>query len=177
MFQSSKISACLFTGQQLVSLPSFPSGISVLGSYLLFVFQRSWKGIFENKFPCVMHLSCFGGRNSLSNMGPTLSPQSWVFKLHFHFLLYSSCISDNQCYWAAKQRKTPRIWHICDRCLYNGMCGLVSARGFRCSLSQLFMQGNAPVISAFPVSITGKLKHWQPWCTWEKKKHQNNQNY
>lgn len=69
--------------------------------------------------------------------------------------------------------KKPTIWHKCDRCLHKGLSALVSTARFMCSLSPLIMQGSAPIISAFPASITRKFKHHQLCCTWEKKKYQN----
>lgn len=51
-------------------------------------------------------------------MGPSLSPQSWGFKLHFHFLLYSSYISHQQCDWGAKESKKAIIRHACATCVH-----------------------------------------------------------
>lgn len=46
---------------------------------------------------------------------------------------------------------------------------LVSTARFMCSLSPLITQSTAPIISAFPASITRKIKHDQLCCTWKKK--------
>lgn len=91
------------------------------------------------------------------NRAPRLSSQSYASPSSFQFPSYCSLYFRQPSVSLGSEvliKKNSVIKQKYDRCLYKGRRALVSTARLMCTLSLPAMQGSAPVISAFPTSIS-----------------------
>lgn len=81
-------------------------------------FREAGRGFWEQVPLChALQLLWWKKLSSLSNMGPSLSPQSWRFKLHFHFFCILPAFQTTNVTGQPKKAKRQQSgMHVTDVC-------------------------------------------------------------